>query len=270
MKISTIIPTYKPQSYLWECLDSLVSQTLPKEDFEVILVLNGCSQPWKTDIENYIANKRQDININFIHTLQGGVSNARNIGLDIAHGKYITFIDDDDIVSPFYLEELYKKADNDTIVLSYPYAFNDGALETQIPYHITNVYNSCSLKLNNKISSKIRKYFSGPWMKLIPMGVINGRRFDTRFKNGEDTLFMFLISDKIKHLRFTSPKAVYYRRIREGSAVNIKRSFSEVCCSNILQIITYIKYYLRNPIGYNFNFLITRIGGALYAIVIRS
>ena len=47
MKISVIIPTYKPQAYLWKCLDSMVAQTFPKEEFEVILVLNGCSEPWK-------------------------------------------------------------------------------------------------------------------------------------------------------------------------------------------------------------------------------
>ncbi|MCF2604299.1 glycosyltransferase family 2 protein [Parabacteroides distasonis] len=55
MKIFVIIPTYKPQAYLWECLDSMVAQTFPKEEFEVILVLNGCTEPYKSDIERYIA-----------------------------------------------------------------------------------------------------------------------------------------------------------------------------------------------------------------------
>ena len=124
--ISVIIPTYKPQSYIWECLESLVNQTFPRRHFEVILVLNGCTEPWKSQIEDYISKKMLGMNVNFIHTRQGGVSNARNIALDAAIGEYVTFIDDDDFVSEHYLEKLYAKASTDTISLCYPYAFNDG------------------------------------------------------------------------------------------------------------------------------------------------
>ena len=122
-KISIIIPTYKPQTYIWECLDSLRNQTFAKDKFEVIIVLNGCINPWKCQIEDYIANKMQGMNVNFIHTEQRGVSNARNLALDLVKGEYVTFIDDDDFVSPSYLEELYVKASPDTISLCYPYAF---------------------------------------------------------------------------------------------------------------------------------------------------
>ena len=108
MKVSVIIPTYKPQAYIWECLDSIKNQTFPKEDFEVILVLNGCNEPYYSQIKEYIDNNLVDYNVNFIQTDQGGVSNARNIALDAAKGEYVTFIDDDDYISPKYLEELYK------------------------------------------------------------------------------------------------------------------------------------------------------------------
>lgn len=266
MKVSVIIPTYKPQSYLWECLDSLVKQTFSKADFELILVLNGCCEPYRSDIKNYIVNKMNGMNVIFIQTNQGGVSNARNIALDCVRGEYVTFIDDDDLVSPFYLQELYEKASFDTVSLCYPYAFDDGNLKQQQPYDLTDVYNAYSKRLDNRISSKVRKYFSGPWMKLIPKSFIQDRRFDRRFRNGEDTLFMFLISDRIRKISFTSSDAVYYRRNRIGSAVNIKRSSSEIIKSNINQIITYWKYYLSNPFEYNFSFFVSRIGGALWAI----
>ena len=88
MKISVIIPTYKPLSYLWECLNSLIQQTYPKTDFEIILVLNGCCEPYKSDINHYIATSMQGVNINFIQIDEGGVSNARNIALDKAKGEY--------------------------------------------------------------------------------------------------------------------------------------------------------------------------------------
>lgn len=268
MKISVIVPTYSPQDYLWECLDSLNIQTFPKNDFEIILVLNGCGEPYKSRIQEYV-DVHKELYIKFIHTLKSGVSNARNMALDVACGEYVTFLDDDDLVSPTYLERLYDNSDKGTVVLCYPYAFDDGRLNKQLPYHITDVYEVCSLRKNNKISSQVRKYFSGPCMKLIPMSIIQDRRFDLRFKNGEDTLFMFLISDRIKNIRFTSRNAIYYRRNREGSAANAKRRLSEVCYSNFLQIVTYIRYYYKNPIGYNFFFFISRIGGAVYAVIAK-
>ena len=105
MEISVIIPTYKPQDYLWRCLDSLDGQTLAKDKFEVILVLNGCKEPYDGEIKNYAVNHSQ-LPLDYIQTDKGGVSNARNIGIDAANGDYITFIDDDDYVSPRYLEAL--------------------------------------------------------------------------------------------------------------------------------------------------------------------
>ena len=100
MKITVIIPTYKPKDYLWECLNSLVRQTLSKNCFEVIIVLNGCAEPWKSQVEDFINCNMQGVDVNFIYTEMGGVSNARNIALDIAKGDYITFLDDDDYLSP--------------------------------------------------------------------------------------------------------------------------------------------------------------------------
>ena len=68
IKISVIIPTYKPQNYLWECLESLVRQTFPGQHFEIILVLNGCTEPWKSQIEEFIRRKMSKMNVLFIHT----------------------------------------------------------------------------------------------------------------------------------------------------------------------------------------------------------
>ena len=97
-KVSVIIPSYKPRNYIWDCLDSLKLQTLPKEDYEIILVLNGCSEPWKGEIESFIDRNMIGFNIKLIQTDVPGVSNARNLGIDSAKGEYISFIDDDDFV----------------------------------------------------------------------------------------------------------------------------------------------------------------------------
>lgn len=264
--ISVIIPTYKPQSYLWECLDSLCAQTLPPESFEVILVLNGCCEPYKSQIEKYVLEHNM-ANLRLIQTDQAGVSNARNIGLDKARGDYIAFIDDDDYVSPSYLEELYKQAFPRTISLCYPYAFNDGIPDKQLPYNITEAYEYCIRTGRLCLTSRMRKYFSGPCMKLIPMTFIRDRRFDTRFNIGEDTLFMFLISDSFHSFAVTSRAAIYYRRFRHGSATYSSKSFCALFRNNILQMCMYVKYYMQNPFQYSTLFFLIRISGNVYTIL---
>lgn len=174
-----------------------------------------------------------------------------------AKGIFITFIDDDDLISPVYLQELYEKASPDTISLCYPYAFNDGKIEIQLPYGITDAYSYCIEHKCNKLSSRVRKYFSGPCMKLIPMSFIQDRRFDVRFKNGEDCIFMFLISDKFKRMAFTSKLAIYYRRFREGSAVTTKRPKKEEMINSLKCMTQYTKIFFRG--NYSMYFYCSRI-----------
>ena len=262
MQISVIVPTYKPQSYLWECLNSIYNQTFSKSDYELVLVLNGCNEPFHSQIKDWLG-KHSDLQVQFSQTDEGGVSNARNIALDNAKGEYITFIDDDDLISPAYLEELYDKVAPDTVSLCYPYAFNDGYIEKQLPYVITKAYDYCVKHNSQNIIYMARKYLSGPYMKLIPMSFIHDRRFDVRFRNGEDSLFMFLISDKMKQVTFTSKKAVYYRRYRQGSAL-----FSmtlKQCVVNSFQLIkSYSQIWSKRPFEYSFVLYITRVLGAFH------
>lgn len=262
MKISVIIPTYKPQAYLWECLDSIYNQSFSKSDYELVLVLNGCNEPYNAQINEWLT-KHSDLQVQYFQIDEGGVSNARNIALDNARGEYVTFIDDDDLISPVYLQELYENASPDTISLCYPYAFNDGKREIQLPYGITDAYSYCIEHKCNKLTSRVRKYFSGPCMKLIPMSFIQDRRYDVRFKNGEDSLFMFLISDKIDKVSFTSKDAIYYRRFRENSACTRSKTKREIIANKMNMIKAYISIYLRKPQKYSLLFFITRLLGAL-------
>lgn len=139
MKISVIVPTYKPQAYLWECLNSRYNQTFPKTDYELLLVLNVCNEPYSTQITEWIS-KHPDLQVQYFQSNEGGVSNARNIALDNVKGKYVTFIDDDDLISPAYLEELYDKATPDIVSLSYPYAFQENEISKQLNYTVTDAY----------------------------------------------------------------------------------------------------------------------------------
>ena len=270
MKISVIVPTYKPQEYIWDCLDSIKNQTLSSDDFEVILVLNGCNEPYYSQIKGYVNQNFIGYHINFIHTDIGGVSNARNLALDVAIGEYITFLDDDDFISPRYLEELYLQATPNTVSLCYPYAFNDGEPEIQLRYALTSVYDEYHKRTNNTINSRVRKYFSGPCMKLLHRDIIGDRRFDIRFKNGEDSLFMFLISDRIHHLVFTPQQAIYYRRYREGSAIMKKRTLLKKIKNTSKIIKEEIKIYWHNTKAYSLRFLWTRILGSIKSIIFTN
>ena len=197
--ISLIIPTYKPQAYLWKCLDSIILQTFSKEHFEVIIVLNGCSNPWKSQIKNFISHKMNAMNVHFIQTPHAGVSAARNLALDVAKGDYIAFIDDDDFISPHYLELLYQRASKNTIPLSYPLSFIDGT-QTYEPYSITRNYEAIQTFKDPFNYNIAKRFFGGPVYKLIHKDIIGNRRFDIRFKNSEDSLFMFLISDRFQYV----------------------------------------------------------------------
>lgn len=265
MKISVIVPTYKPHSYLWECLNSIYNQSFPKTDYELLLVLNGCNEPYNTQINDWLL-KHSDLQIQYIQTDEGGVSNARNIALDKAKGKYVTFIDDDDFVSPDFLRELYKRVSPTIVSLCYPYAFKDGDLCNQLSYTVTDAYNYCIKNKCKHLSSMARKYFSGPCMKLIPMSFIHGRKYNTHFKIGEDSLFMFLISDKIDKIAFTSTEAVYYRRYRGESASFLNRTAKEQIVNNLQLIWEYIKIYMHG--GYSFYLFATRVASRIRELVL--
>ena len=265
MKISVIIPTYKPKDYLWECLDSLSAQTFAKDEFEVIIVLNGCDEPYRSQIGKYIEEHKGDMSIKFLHTLQGGVSNARNMALEHAAGESICFIDDDDYVSETYLERLYDKAGEDTIVISDTYYFEDGKADNQIPNRMTDLFSLMSPEGKADYIKGRRFLFNG-CMKLIPSKMIACRRFDTSFTIGEDCMFMFMISDRLRYVDFTSADAIYYRRVRPDSALHSHTGRWKVFLNDMKLIWGYTRIYLGGLRRYSFHFFLTRIRGALHLI----
>lgn len=266
MDISVIIPTYKPGGYIYECLSSLSEQTFSKERYEIIIVLNGCIEPWLSDIQEYMTTHMSGINVSLIIIKDGGVSLARNAGLDIAKGKYIAFIDDDDYVSSSYLEELFNLSTVDTICLAYPYAFNDGAPGKQLEYSITKQYDTRCRK-GKQDFLKANKFFSGPCMKLIPKDMIGVRRFDARLKNGEDSLFMFLISDRMQYVNFTSRNAIYYRRFRNNSATTSKKSIKYTLTNCYERFMLTSKIYFSDVKHYRFKRYVIMFLGLCHIII---
>ena len=257
MNISIIIPTYKPGSYLKDCLESINNQTMDKKCFELIIVLNGVIKPYIECIYNLT--KMYDFNSVVIPTETPGVSNARNLGLSRTQGEYVCFIDDDDKISPSYLENLYSKATPNNIVASNVKAFYNNSNKTENDY-IASAYK----KLINKNSPlsvfKGRKFMSSSCCKIISRRIIQDVRFDTNLKIGEDSVFMAKISKKVKSIVLSDSSAIYYRRLRAGSASRVKQPILKKC--NI--VCKLLKKYTKmlTP-SYNIPFIATRIVAAL-------
>ena len=101
--ISIIIPVYKVEDYLSDCVESVLAQTY--RNFELILVDDGSPDNCPQMCDDFAT---RDSRIRVIHKENGGLSSARNAGIDIARGEYLAFLDSDDLWSPLFLERLYR------------------------------------------------------------------------------------------------------------------------------------------------------------------
>lgn len=100
--VSIIVPIYKVEDYLARCIDSLINQTY--KNIEIILVNDGSPDSCGRICNEYA---QIDSRIVVIHKENGGLSDARNVGIKSSRGEYVTFVDSDDWVSPYYIEYLY-------------------------------------------------------------------------------------------------------------------------------------------------------------------
>ncbi|NLJ82499.1 MAG: glycosyltransferase family 2 protein [Bacteroidales bacterium] len=256
MQISVVVPTYKPESYIYECLLSLKNQDLSHDLFEIILVLNGIQQPYQKEIELFIQeNLQETIHTKLIYSKQAGVSNARNKGIEAAKGDYIAFVDDDDIIAPNYLSILLKMSSENSIAVSNVKTFYEKLGDGGDDY-ITQ-----SFTKNKDTSSqnifKLRSFLSSSCAKIISKEIIQHRRFDERFAIGEDSLFMFSISDKIKKIYLVN--TTYYRRIRPKSASRLQKAMSMKMINTFKLLCSYTKVYIKDIRNYNFLLYASRV-----------
>lgn len=258
MEISVIIPTYKPGEYISDCLRSLEEQDFPVSDYEVIIVLNGCDMPYRSMLEDIVTDNGY-VNVRLIQTDEPGVSNARNIGIDNAKGKYLLFIDDDDwVAGNDYLSSMHAMTDLHTVVACNCYLIDDKTRE-HLPYFLTSAYKRCmecpKLTLFNS-----RSFLSTVTGKLIPRDVIGDRRFDTKYKLGEDALFMFIVSDRISRMEIVhNADTVYNVRARENSATRARHRYSERIAVAMRLTCSYMGAYLKKPLKYDFLLFASRV-----------
>ncbi len=233
MKISIIIPVYNSEKYLRECLDSVLAQTYT--DFEVLLIDDGSTDTSGAICEEYVA---KDARFKVFHKENGGVSSARNLGIEKAKGEWITFVDSDDVLSCDYLKKFteinYKEKD---LIIQKVLLFkgNDFKINQTYPSFDAGCYNVDDfLCLGHK--TMIRQ----PFCKLFKSSTLRREKlkFDENLTLGEDTKFVFeylQFSDRIQTLDF---EGYYYRDTNTGlSKKNLLYEYEENLLNTIAKII---------------------------------
>lgn len=182
-KYSVIVPVYKVEAVLPRCIESILNQTVP--DFELILIDDGSPDRSGAICDEYAA---KDARIRVIHQENGGVSKARNAGLDAAQGQYVVFVDSDDYVCINYLEEL--DGDDVDLVVSGTIVYEpDGRIRTTISeQEETKVI----LSEDDRMACLTKWYSMQVFGKRFKRELIDfhNLRFDISLNFGEDTIFM--------------------------------------------------------------------------------
>lgn len=218
MELSIILPVYNAESYLRECIDSILGQSF--RDFELIII-NDSSSDSSGNICEFYAQK--DSRIVLCHNSNNkGVSFSRNHGLSIAMGNLIMFIDSDDWLDEGYLEEMVTKSEADIVISSFIY---ENETQYVVPI-IKKTYNTAELK---QYLNDYSVQFTTPWGKIYKRSIICSANisFDENISHGEDTLFLY---DYLLHVTSIETREVYgyhYRCNNYASLSNSNKSIEQ-------------------------------------------
>lgn len=216
LDISIIIPVYNGQAYLHQCLDSILSQNY--ESFEVILINDG-----STDDSGRICNlyAKQDPRVHVYHKKNGGVSSARNMGLEKAQGKFITFIDADDKVSSDYCKTICTKMGNYDMGC-FTSVIHIAESNKDLIYQFKDeLITNPSLLQQEALALKDCKELDGwnlfgyPWNKVFKKEIIKSYNisFNQNLYNQEDEIFTISYFRYIKSLKLI-PEILYYYELK--------------------------------------------------------
>jgi glycosyltransferase involved in cell wall biosynthesis len=215
-EISIIVPVYNTEAYLKNCIESVLMQTY--RNFELILVDDGATDASPAICDRYA---QSDYRVRTIHKANGGVSSARNLGLENASGKYVVFIDADDYAGTEYLADLrnaamkYEESNEKVMILSDYQPFSEAGFEQRTypqPFAI-----GCDKK--DATAEEFRALVFGfiifpPYCKLYRRDVIEAAhlRFNTALKSAEDFDFNCRYIENMDRICYT-PAAEYYYRV---------------------------------------------------------
>ena len=216
--ISIIVPVYNVEEYLDRCVESIVNQIYT--NIEIILVDDGSPDNCPKMCDEWA---EKDNRIKVIHKENGGVSSARNIGIDNADGDYISFVDSDDYVENNFISSLLSGCQNNEAQLSVCGCCindNDKVIKAESTV-LVNSYDACIMLFDYGNCH----YFEGySCNKLYKKDIIkdNCLKFDTSFKMCEDTLFNFNYIKCINNVCVLD-EALYHYCSRKDSAARSKK-----------------------------------------------
>ena len=212
-KISVIVPVYNVEAYLERCVESILQQTYA--NFELILINDG-----STDSSGLICDHlaSQYENIKVYHIENAGVSNARNMGIQLATGSWVTFIDSDDFVTQDYLATLASAVEgvNVGFVIAPLHHIKNGIV-TDLPSHSGKTELWSTEETMKELLMTTRTSFF-PVAKLFKRDLLADEKFNTNYHLAEDALFLTELLLKTRCSSVFIDKPVYYYDHREGSA----------------------------------------------------
>ena len=207
-KVSVIVPVYKAEQYLHQCIDSILSQSFT--DWELILVDDGSPDRSGAICDEYA---QKDTRIQVIHKENGGVSSARNVALGRITGEWLTFVDSDDCLYPNALQRWFEVAEQNNLDLIQCY-FNREYKEGQVEGEATEVLTAAQyVDLENYLTCAGGNLFKSSIVKEHTL------RFDENVKLGEDQIFLLNYMQLCTRIQRIGDVLYFYRN-NEQSAVN--------------------------------------------------
>lgn len=189
--ISVIVPVYNAERTLRQCVDSILGQS--NKDFELLLVNDGSNDSSPAICDEY---SQKDNRVKVFHKPNGGVSSARNLALDNAHGNRICFIDSDDYVTDAFFDGVSENKE-DLLIKGYMTLDEHGNVKCKDSRYFSKA---------NTISTFLEEYFDdtitrGPISKFYKKDLLDNLRFLEDMRIGEDACFVFKYLAKCKSFK---------------------------------------------------------------------
>ncbi len=208
--VSIIIPVFNTERYLSECLASAVSQTL--DDIEVIVVDDGSTDGSPAICDEFALS---DSRVTVIHKRNEGQGIARNVGIDVSKGDYITFLDSDDMILPSFCEILWRTARKDGAdFVECGYSTIDGIRKVNYLYHPEGKrYEGSSELLDEYLRGGA--ITTGPCASLYHRKLFSDLRFSS-LRSREDIDLLYKVFARVGKAAYI-PDCLYVQHIRMGS-----------------------------------------------------
>lgn len=235
--ISIIVPIYKVEPYLRKCVDSILAQTY--RNLEIILVDDGSPDGCGAICDEYAV---KDPRIRVIHKKNGGLSDARNAGLDICTGKYIAFVDSDDWIEPHMYQTLLALLEHFGADMAFGGVADDLEQDGTVRTVKTSDYGSPPFA-EDKIAA-MRRYFHGSWAawdKLYKAELFDSIRYPVGEINEDEAIVLHLLK-KCDKVCYTNEVLYHYMRRQNGASITTssfsakKLAWPKHCADNLAYI----------------------------------